>query len=95
MMGGMKQRYRYHLYPHPHQQLALAKAFGCARVVWNDALAKSRELYAAGEKLTDRHIPENPCNSMGLKSLGGRGAMGAWGCETKPIPRGSPDPTPS
>jgi hypothetical protein len=45
--------------------------------------------------LTDRHIPENPCNSMGLKSLGGRGAMGAWGCETKPIPRGSPDPTPS
>ena len=46
----MKQRYRYRLYPHPHQQLALAKAFGCARVVWNDALAKSRELYAAGEK---------------------------------------------
>ena len=50
MMVGMKQRYRYRLYPHPHQQLALAKAFGCARVVWNDALAKSRELYAAGEK---------------------------------------------
>jgi putative transposase len=46
----MKQRYRYRLYPHPHQQLALAKAFGCARVVWNDALVKSRELYAAGEK---------------------------------------------
>jgi putative transposase len=50
MMIGVKQRYRYRLYPHPHQQLALAKAFGCARVVWNDALAKSRELYAAGEK---------------------------------------------
>ena len=50
MMAGMKQRYRYRLYPHPHQQLALAKAFGCARVVWNDALAKSRELYAAGGK---------------------------------------------
>ncbi|HBH72720.1 MAG TPA: hypothetical protein DDY43_04610, partial [Synechococcales bacterium UBA10510] len=48
--GDMKQRYRYRLYPHPHQQVALAKAFGCARVVWNDALAKSRELYAAGEK---------------------------------------------
>ena len=46
----MKQRYRYRLYPHPHQQVALAKAFGCARVVWNDALAKSRELYALGEK---------------------------------------------
>ena len=50
MMVGVKQRYRYRLYPHPHQQLALAKAFGCARVVWNDALAKSRELYAAGGK---------------------------------------------
>jgi putative transposase len=50
MMVDVKQRYRYRLYPHPHQQLALAKAFGCARVVWNDALAKSRELYAAGEK---------------------------------------------
>jgi putative transposase len=50
MMVGVKQRYRYRIYPHPHQQLALAKAFGCARVVWNDALAKSRELYAAGEK---------------------------------------------
>ena len=49
-MVGMKLRYRYRLYPHPHQRLALAKAFGCARVVWNDALAKSRELYAAGEK---------------------------------------------
>jgi putative transposase len=50
MMVGVKQRYRYRLYPHPHQQVALAKAFGCARVVWNDALAKSRELYAADEK---------------------------------------------
>jgi len=45
--------------------------------------------------LTDRHISESPCNSMGLSSLGGRGAMGAWGCETNPIPRGSPDPTAS
>jgi len=50
MMACVKQRYRYRLYPHPHQQVALAKAFGCARVVWNDALAKSRELYVAGEK---------------------------------------------
>lgn len=50
MVVGMKQRYRYRLYPHPHQQVALAKAFGCARVVWNDALAKSRELYALGQK---------------------------------------------
>ena len=50
MMVDVQQRYRYRIYPHPHQQMALARAFGCARVVWNDALAKSRELYAAGEK---------------------------------------------
>ena len=36
----MKQRYRLRLYPHLHQQVALARAFGCARVAWNDALAK-------------------------------------------------------
>lgn len=47
----MKLRYKYRLYPHPHQQVALAQAFGCARVVWNDALAKSQELYASGEKI--------------------------------------------
>ena len=33
-------RYRYRCYPEPGQkETLLAKAFGCARVVWNDALA--------------------------------------------------------
>ena len=36
----MKARFKYRIYPKPHQiELFLAKAFGCARVVWNDALA--------------------------------------------------------
>jgi endonuclease YncB( thermonuclease family) len=56
---------------------------------------KAQVLLKQGHTLTDRHISESPCNSMGLSSLGGRGAMGAWGCETNPIPRGSPDPTAS
>jgi putative transposase len=60
MVVGMKQRYRFRLYPHPHQQVALARAFGCARVVWNDALAKSRELYAAGQK-TSYPVLANLC----------------------------------
>ncbi len=34
----MKARYNYRIYPKPSQIEALAKAFGCARVVWNDAL---------------------------------------------------------
>ena len=34
----MKARYNYSIYPKSHQIEPLAKAFGCARVVWNDAL---------------------------------------------------------
>ena len=41
----MLLRYRYRCYPDPGQKALLAKVFGCARVVWNDALALSRQLY--------------------------------------------------
>ena len=34
----MKARYQYRIYPRPTQIESLAKAFGCGRVVWNDAL---------------------------------------------------------
>ena len=34
----MKARYNYRIYPKNHQLEPLAKAMGCARVVWNDAL---------------------------------------------------------
>jgi putative transposase len=46
----MQLRYRYRCYPSPAQQQALARSFGCARVVWNDALALSNKLYAEGQK---------------------------------------------
>jgi putative transposase len=32
-------RYRYRIYPNAPQRRALAQAFGCARVVYNDAVA--------------------------------------------------------
>ena len=35
----MKARYNYRIYPQSQQQTKLAQAFGCGRVVWNDALA--------------------------------------------------------
>jgi len=35
----MKARYNYRIYPNQGQQTKLAQAFGCGRVVWNDALA--------------------------------------------------------
>lgn len=44
----MKARYNYRIYPKPHRLQPLAKAFGCARVVWNDALAIYKEAHLAG-----------------------------------------------
>jgi putative transposase len=47
----MQLRYSYRLYPDAAQcvALALARAFGCARVVFNDALAARQAARAAGE----------------------------------------------
>src|SRR5512146_756635 len=45
---GVQLRYKYRLYPSPGQQRALARAFGCARVVFNDALAARQAAYQAG-----------------------------------------------
>jgi putative transposase len=42
-------RYSYRLYPTPGQRSTLARAFGCARVVFNDALAARQAAYEAGE----------------------------------------------
>src|SRR5919109_170085 len=45
-------RYAYRLDPTPGQRIALAKAFGCARVVFNDALALRNRAYAQGLPFT-------------------------------------------
>jgi putative transposase len=44
----VKLRYKYRLYPAPAQRAALARAFGCARVVFNDGLRIRQEAHAAG-----------------------------------------------
>ncbi|GGJ58930.1 hypothetical protein GCM10010121_082020 [Streptomyces brasiliensis] len=44
----MQLRYNYRAYPDASQRRALAKAFGCARVVWNDCLRDRKEAHAAG-----------------------------------------------
>ena len=41
-------RYAYRLNPTPGQGIALARAFGCARVVFNDAIAARRAAHDAG-----------------------------------------------
>lgn len=44
----MKARYSYRIYPKQNQIVPLAKAFGCTRVVWNDALAAYQQAHNAG-----------------------------------------------
>jgi putative transposase len=52
----MLVRYRYRIDPTPGQRQALARAFGCARVVYNDALAERRRAFQAGERLSDTEV---------------------------------------
>jgi putative transposase len=49
-------RYRYRLYPSAGQRQALARVFGCARVVYNDSLRLREQCHAAGEKLSDSEV---------------------------------------
>ncbi|MEU8193865.1 transposase [Microbispora amethystogenes] len=44
----MQLRYNFRLYPTPGQRAALARAFGCARVVFNDGLRARTDAQAAG-----------------------------------------------
>jgi putative transposase len=52
----MQMRYRYRIEPTSAQQRALARVFGCCRVVFNDALRVRNEAYRAGTKLSDSEI---------------------------------------
>jgi putative transposase len=49
-------RYNFRVYPTPGQRIALARAFGCARVVYNDNLRAREEAHAAGVKLSDTEV---------------------------------------
>ncbi|MFC4333583.1 RNA-guided endonuclease InsQ/TnpB family protein [Salininema proteolyticum] len=42
-------RYRFRIYPTAPQAKALARVFGCVRVVYNDVVAARKAAYAAGE----------------------------------------------
>jgi putative transposase len=57
-------RYNYRVYPMPSQQHELAKAFGCARVVFNDGFRarqtarENGEPYVSDGELSKRVITE-------------------------------------
>jgi IS605 OrfB family transposase len=48
LLVGMRLRFRYRLEPTPAQRRELARAFGCARVVYNDGLRLREDAYKAG-----------------------------------------------
>src|SRR5450631_167632 len=52
--GVVQVRYRYRLYPSPGQQQALARVFGCARVVYNDCLVR-HEVLRERVEVKDHH----------------------------------------
>lgn len=52
----MQLRYNFRVYPTPGQQIALARAFGCARVVYNDALAARKEAFENGIRISDAEL---------------------------------------
>ena len=45
----MQLRYAFRLYPDAAQQAGLARAFGCARVVFNDAVRAREDARKAGQ----------------------------------------------
>ncbi|MDX2694680.1 RNA-guided endonuclease InsQ/TnpB family protein [Streptomyces ipomoeae] len=47
-MGAVQLRYSFRLYPKPAQAGALARAFGCARIVYNDVIAARQAAHANG-----------------------------------------------
>ncbi|WP_459960930.1 RNA-guided endonuclease InsQ/TnpB family protein [Nocardia sp. IFM 10818] len=52
----MLVRYRYRAYPTGGQKGMLAKAFGCARVVYNDAIRAREDARANGQRISDTDV---------------------------------------
>lgn len=52
----MQARYRYRIEPTPAQREMLARTFGCARVVFNDAIRCRQDTYEAGEKISPTEV---------------------------------------
>ncbi|GAA1550985.1 RNA-guided endonuclease TnpB family protein [Actinomadura kijaniata] len=52
----MQLRYNYRLYPTPAQRTSLGKAFGCARVVYNDGLRVREEARRQGRAISDNEL---------------------------------------
>jgi hypothetical protein len=71
-------RYNYRLYPAPGQRSALARAFGCARVVFNDGLRARQDAHAAGlPYITDAELPAALTTAKGTPARAWPGEVSA------------------
>jgi transposase len=71
MLCSMQVRYRYRIYPSPGQQQALARVFGCARVVYNGCLRVRDEAYEAGEMISGAEVQRRVlCRRPQLAAVG-------------------------
>jgi putative transposase len=75
----MQMRYRYRIEPTPAQQGVLARVFGCARVVFNDALRIRDDAYRAGVKLSDSEIQRRVITAAKTTT------QRAWLCEVPSV----------
>ncbi|MEW2356773.1 helix-turn-helix domain-containing protein [Spirillospora sp. NPDC029432] len=68
-------RYNYRLYPTAEQRDMLARAFGCARTVFNDGLALRRRAEHDGLPFVVPALRERPrfLPGAGSRSIAGRG----------------------
>ncbi|MBM0225175.1 MULTISPECIES: RNA-guided endonuclease TnpB family protein [Micromonospora] len=76
----MQLRYNYRVYPTPGQQAALARAFGCARVVFNDGL---RVRQAAREN-DEPYVPDGELSKRVI-TRAKRTPERAWLCEVSAV----------
>ncbi len=76
----MQLRYSFRLYPNGPQRSALARTFGCARVVYNDALRARETARAAGEA-----FPQTGALSKLLITEAKLTEERAWLCEASAV----------
>ena len=71
-------RYSYRLYPAPGQRSALGRAFGCARVVFNDGLRARQDAHAAGlAYITDAELSAALATAKGTPARAWLGEVSA------------------
>ena len=54
-MSTVHRGFKFRIYPSEEQQVLIAKTIGCARFVYNNMLAFSKDAHASGEKFTSRN----------------------------------------